>query len=94
MPGGLHPPLSVIATWPAPATDPVLRSDFSWIICIVFMVLTAIVVAIRLWTRYFIQRRVNLDDYLILAAFFFTLGMGISICLGKIRPFPLPLQIR
>jgi hypothetical protein len=53
------------------------------------MVITVIIVALRIGTRYFIQHKVNLDDYLILAALFFTIGMGICICLGTYLPPPL-----
>jgi hypothetical protein len=87
MGGGIHPPLSTIAKWPAPSDDPVRRSKADWIICVVFMLLATVVVLMRLWARCVIQRRMDLDDYAIVGGLIFTLGMGIAICLGTMSIF-------
>lgn len=83
MGGGVDPPLSTIAKWPAPSDHPMLRSKADWIICVVFMGLATLTVMMRLWARCVIQRRMDLDDYIIVAAWIFTTGMGVTICLCR-----------
>lgn len=82
MGGGVDIPISVIATWPVPSNNPVLRSKSDWIICVLFMVLATLATLMRLWARGFIQRRIDIDDYFIVGGLIFTLGMGIMTCLG------------
>lgn len=50
----------------------------------VFSVLPAIAVAFRFYVRYTItHRNVGLDDWLMLASFILTLGLGIMLIAGK-----------
>ena len=68
MPGGTHPPLSVIGSWPNHSPNFERRG---WGIPIVVMVLFSISIAVvsaRLWARLVIQRNSGIDDLFIVAA--------------------------
>jgi hypothetical protein len=66
MPGGLHPPLSVLNAWPStpPPDAPTRPQAFSDVI-LVLWVLSLLVVSGRLVARYFYLRNLGLDDVLI-----------------------------
>jgi len=50
----------------------------------VFSALPAVVVALRVYTRLCVTRHgLFIDDWLMLAAFFLTLGMGIMLIVGR-----------
>jgi len=70
MPGGYHPPPSVVASWPAPnyinpplynRTNPVTTAAVLGLISVVF-------VGARMVARFKIQHNAGLDDWLMLAA--------------------------
>ena len=66
MPGGLHPPLSVIESWPPPNyLNPVTRGHGLSILCIILFIITPSIVGARLWARIIILRKPGLDDVLI-----------------------------
>ncbi|KAE8382726.1 hypothetical protein BDV26DRAFT_253051 [Aspergillus bertholletiae] len=63
MPGGIHPPLEVIASWPkANTTNPESRGSLSIILAGVFGGLALVAVGVRFWARCVIQRRAGWDD--------------------------------
>jgi len=83
MPGGLHPPISVIASWPrANLRDPSVRSDTFSIVIIFFLVLSGLTVGARLWARGVIQRNFAPEDYMIIGAFLCALAMASASVLG------------
>jgi hypothetical protein len=69
MPGGFHPPLSVVASWPqGNFENPVIRDKSFLITSIVLLIITIIVVAARLWVRFYLTRQGGIDDWLIILA--------------------------
>ena len=77
MPGGLYPPLSVIESWPEPNyVNPILRGNALSTLSIAFIVVSLIVVAARLWARFFILRKPGWDDTLICFALVRILYFG------------------
>ncbi|KAF2475582.1 uncharacterized protein BDR25DRAFT_279724, partial [Lindgomyces ingoldianus] len=71
MPGGIHPPLEVIASWPAGNyIDPPTRPKAVLIVACVFGPLSLGILIVRLWVRIRIQHNTGLDDWLMLAAIF------------------------
>jgi len=69
MPGGIHPPLSVIASWPHPNyVDPVTRGNGALVLCTFFGVIVAMAFGARLWARFVILRNAGIDDWLMIAA--------------------------
>lgn len=83
MGGGIHPPLSVIGSWPpANLVDPVLRSNTNSIVIITFLVLAGLTIGARLWARGIIQRNLAFEDYLIIGAYVSALAMAIGSVLG------------
>ena len=70
MPGGYHPPPSVVASWPAPNyTDPKLfpRSNPALTVGILGII-CVFVVGARMVARFRLQRNAGIDDWLMLAA--------------------------
>lgn len=66
MGGGVHPPLSVVLTWPTPNyVDPVTRGWEVPIMCMVLFGIAFIVVLARLWARLVLQQNAGLDDLFI-----------------------------
>jgi hypothetical protein len=70
MPGGYHPPPSVLASWPAPNyVDPPLFSLSNPVVTIAILgIVSVVVVGARMVARFKIQRNAGLDDWLMLAA--------------------------
>lgn len=67
MPGGFHPPPSVIATWPKPNyTDPEVRGKELIVFSGVLGIASLLVVVARFYVRIKIQRRVRVDDYFLI----------------------------
>lgn len=65
------PPPEVVAAWPTPnLTSPETRGPTKTIITVIFWVLVAAVLLLRLYTRRYISRRLGWDDILVTAAFF------------------------
>jgi hypothetical protein len=81
--GGLHPPSSVIATWPRPNyVDPETRGWTGAIILIVFSAITTATFAARMWARLLVSKNAGLDDLLMSIAMIPLLGLTISAVLG------------
>lgn len=69
MPGGFHPPVSVVLTWPLPNyDDPVGKGHQLLVVTIIFGVLAVIFVSARLWSRIKVQKNAGLDDLFITLA--------------------------
>jgi len=70
MPGGYHPPPSVVASWPAPNyIDPPLYSRSNPVVTVcVLGIISVLVVGARMVARFKIQRNAGIDDWLMLAA--------------------------
>ncbi|RAL06194.1 uncharacterized protein BO80DRAFT_370731, partial [Aspergillus ibericus CBS 121593] len=83
MPGGLHPPLSVIESWPAPnTTDPESHSHAASILAAIFGGIAVVTVSLRLWARCVIQRQGGWDDICVAFALIPTIGLNIAVPLG------------
>jgi hypothetical protein len=69
MPDSLHPPPSVIASWPAPNyVDPATRGN-ALVVTVTFLtILATLIVAARIWARFVLVRQPGLDDGLIVVA--------------------------
>ena len=79
MPGGLHPPLTVVASWPTPNyIDPVSHGNALFVITVVTLTLIPIVVSARLWARFVVLRKPGWDDFLLCIAMVRT-----AYCLSK-----------
>lgn len=69
MSGGLHPPLSVIESWPTPNYVDPQRTDHSLTTMVIIVAaVSVIVVTLRMVARFVLQRNAGWDDYLMLAA--------------------------
>lgn len=66
MPGGLHPPISVILTWKPNHVNPETRGWGIVVLVTVLLALTYIVVLLRLWARFVLARNAGVDDVLII----------------------------
>lgn len=66
MPGGLHPPLDVIATWTPNYKNPETHGQGVVILVIVLQVITWLVVFMRLWARFYLTKNRGIDDALII----------------------------
>ena len=82
--GGLYPPPSVISSWPRPNhVNPETRGWAVPIVLMVFLTLTFIVYAARMWARLIHAKNAGLDDLLISMAMIFVVGSTIAVILGK-----------
>ncbi|KAB8213606.1 hypothetical protein BDV33DRAFT_196812 [Aspergillus novoparasiticus] len=68
MAGGIHPPTSVIASWPSSGQDSPTHSSGVLAVTIIFGPLAMITLFTRLWARFMLQRQGKLDDWIMLAA--------------------------
>jgi len=69
MPGGFHPPISVVLNWPLPNyTDPIGKGPQLFAVTIIFGFLAILFVAARLWSRIKVQKNAGLDDLCITLA--------------------------
>ncbi|GLA38632.1 hypothetical protein AnigIFM63309_005935 [Aspergillus niger] len=83
MPGGLHPPLSVMESWPARNTiNPESHGPASIVLPVIFGSIAVTAVILRLWARCVIQRQGKLDDFFIALALIPAIGLNISFPLG------------
>jgi hypothetical protein len=62
---GLHPPVSVIATWSPNYTDPEIGGRYVIIVASVLLAFVYVVVALRVWARFHLAKNSGIDDYLI-----------------------------
>ncbi|KAL6705108.1 hypothetical protein ACN47E_007367 [Coniothyrium glycines] len=78
MPGGLHPPIEVVLSWPKPNTEnPERRPNTMNILAFVFGPITVCLLLARLWIRVFHQRNAGFDDWLMLAATIPTIALTV-----------------
>jgi hypothetical protein len=75
MPGGLHPPPSVILSWVPDYVDPPTRGWAIVILVVILLFFTYLVVGLRLWARFGIAKNSGIDDVLII----FNMVLKISI---------------
>ncbi|KAF2186364.1 hypothetical protein K469DRAFT_573631, partial [Zopfia rhizophila CBS 207.26] len=69
VPGGIHPPLEIIASWPPPNyTDSPTRPKRVLVVACTSGPLTIPLLFARLWTRIRIQPNIGRDDWLVVAA--------------------------
>lgn len=69
MPGGIHPPIEVMLSWPTPDyVDPVTRPKAATIFACTLGPFTIFLLFARLWVRMYYQRNTGLDDWLMLLA--------------------------
>ncbi|KAL2428899.1 hypothetical protein ABEF95_004937 [Exophiala dermatitidis] len=80
----LHPPPSVVASWPRPNyIDPNTRGPALEYICIIFSAVAVVVLAARLYSRLFITRAPGLDDLLALFALFASIALSVLVIIGN-----------
>jgi hypothetical protein len=69
MPGGLHPPLEVMLSWPTPNyINPVTQPKAIPILACVLGPLAVCLLFTRLWVRIRMQRNAGADDWLMVVA--------------------------
>jgi hypothetical protein len=66
MPGGIHPPFSVILSWKPNYVNPENRGWGVVILVSVLLILTYIVVCMRIWARFRLLKNSGIDDALII----------------------------
>ncbi|KAL5043936.1 hypothetical protein BDW71DRAFT_110439 [Aspergillus fruticulosus] len=77
------PPLEVMASWPTPNyVNPPTRSHGVLIASIIFLTLSTIITALRLYTRLRITRTAGLDDILVVLGLCFGIGMAVILCIA------------
>ncbi|PWY70255.1 integral membrane protein [Aspergillus heteromorphus CBS 117.55] len=80
------PPASVLATWPTPNyVDPVTRGNAVLIVNVTLLSLAFIVTVLRLYTRFRITCTPGLDDFLIVCALIFAIGMCVVTSMATIN---------
>jgi uncharacterized membrane protein YecN with MAPEG domain len=66
MPGGIHPPLEIVANWPVPNyTNPQTSGGYIVVLVLVLLALCYVVVLMRLWARFLLGKNAGIDDALI-----------------------------
>lgn len=79
-------PLEVLLSFPIPNyRDPETQGESLVIINGVFAGLVVIVVAARMYTRLYIKRWFGMDDFFILLAMIFTVGLNVAVILANQR---------
>jgi hypothetical protein len=68
MAGGIHPPLSVIESWPRASANPVRRGWDAFVLMLVLYPICLVVVGLRLRARIFKYRNGGIDDVCIVLA--------------------------
>ncbi|USP80436.1 hypothetical protein yc1106_07710 [Curvularia clavata] len=80
MPGGPSPPLSVIASWPAPNyVNPEGRGRVTSNLAFVLTPITFFVIFARLWARFRMQRNAGWDDWLMVIALPIIMTLAILV---------------
>lgn len=78
-------PLKVYAAWPAPNyVDPVTRGNELLTINIVFITVVTLSIIVRIYAR-LTTSKIGLDDWLIILAYLFTIGMTAAVLLANRR---------
>ncbi|KAK2784441.1 hypothetical protein FQN52_009022 [Onygenales sp. PD_12] len=78
-----NPPPEEIAKWPRPNyVNPESQGQLMPIIGIIFVVLSVVVVALRLWVRVHMKRAAGLDDWVMLATMPFIIASTVSTIMG------------
>ena len=63
---GLHPPLSVVATWKPNFIDPEIGGRGVIAVVAVLLAICYAIVAMRLWARFYVAKNAGIDDALII----------------------------
>ncbi|ETI22921.1 hypothetical protein G647_04715 [Cladophialophora carrionii CBS 160.54] len=80
----LHPPPSVIASWPGPDyVNPQTRGPALKQVCIIFSGLGLIVVSARIYSRLVITRAPGGDDLLVVVGLVFSVAMSSMVVVGN-----------
>ncbi|OJI99032.1 hypothetical protein ASPVEDRAFT_50588 [Aspergillus versicolor CBS 583.65] len=80
------PPPEVLLTWPTPNyQDPVTRGNAVLVTSIVFVILSTIVTALRVYTRLRITCTAGLDDIMILIGLGCGIAMAVVVCIATER---------
>ncbi|KAF2737387.1 hypothetical protein EJ04DRAFT_561554 [Polyplosphaeria fusca] len=78
MPGGIHPPLEVIASWPpGNYLNPTTRSNALLVVSCVFAPLSLALLLARLYVRLRMQHNAGWDDWVMLAAMPFVVAVTV-----------------
>ncbi|EXJ86366.1 hypothetical protein A1O3_03317 [Capronia epimyces CBS 606.96] len=81
----LHPPPSVIASWPkANYIDPHTRGPALEYVCIIFSAVAVFIVTARVCSRLFITRAPGLDDLLAVIALLFSIAFSVLVIIGNV----------
>lgn len=82
MPGGFHPPPSVIASWPTPNyVDPPTKGKGLFALSLILCIVAIILVGARLYVRGRMQRQLGFDDL------FLAIGLVCQFhCCTRISP--------
>ena len=95
MPGGVHPPLSVIASWPTPNYKNPTTSGWELVVTSVVLGTLAIVtVAARLYARIVLIGKAGWEDWLIVIAMvsariFAGSSIGMSLIISRFQQSPM-----
>ncbi|EXJ63216.1 hypothetical protein A1O7_03663 [Cladophialophora yegresii CBS 114405] len=80
----LHPPPSVVASWPEPDyVDPQTRGPGLVQACIIFSGLGIIIVSARIYSRLVITRAPGWDDLLVVVGLGFSVAMSVMVVVGN-----------
>lgn len=87
MPGGLHPPIALIASWPLNYTPGEFETSGFYIVIIVaaFLGLAWLVFFLRMWSRIFIAKNFGVDDALIIFNMIPLTGTAVGVILAMTR---------
>ena len=76
MPGGLHPPPEVTASWPKPNyVDPERHDQALLIICFLFGALAFLAFLVRVLISFILYRKARLDEWILIIAMIPTMGL-------------------
>ncbi|KAK5278708.1 hypothetical protein LTR20_000916 [Exophiala xenobiotica] len=80
----LHPPLSVIATWPKPNyINPETRGPALELVCIIFAAIGIVIVTARIYSRLFITKAPGWDDLLVVIALLFLITLSVLVIISN-----------
>lgn len=84
------PPPSVLITWPpANHVNPENRGPTLMIVELTVLPLALITLALRLYVRFIVVKKIWWDDWLMVAAAFFCCGVTVAVILGMCTKNPL-----
>ncbi|KAH7082857.1 hypothetical protein BKA63DRAFT_138914 [Paraphoma chrysanthemicola] len=88
MPGGIHPTVEVMLSWPTPNyINPETRPNTITVLALVCGTINVLLLLARLWVRIFHQRNPGWDDWIILAATIPTAAMTVMLPIAASRGF-------